>query len=99
MLPARVVVAAENAWLSPLSPEGASAIVHGDTKHATAVAIAQHIRAVDLLADGTVDVVVPEPPGDTVAELARAVVAEVVAALHASEARQPLAARRCTSSG
>ena len=33
LLPADVVIAAENAWLSPLPPEGASAIVHGDLEH------------------------------------------------------------------
>ena len=31
LLPARRVLAAQHAWLSPLPPEGASVIVHGDT--------------------------------------------------------------------
>ncbi|MFF7334504.1 carboxyl transferase domain-containing protein [Streptomyces sp. NPDC008150] len=81
LLPARTVVAAERAWLSPLPPEGASTIVHGSTEHAAAMARRQHVRAVDLLADGVVHAVVPERAGDTVADLARAVVAEVAACL------------------
>lgn len=67
LLPADVVVAAENAWLSPLPPEGASVIVHGDVLHAPEMATVQRVRAVDLLADGTVHHVVPEPEGDTAA--------------------------------
>ncbi len=34
LLPAARVIAAENAWLSPLPPEGASVIMHHDTDHA-----------------------------------------------------------------
>jgi acetyl-CoA carboxylase carboxyl transferase subunit beta len=81
LLPARVVVAAENAWLAPLPPEGASLLVHGDTTRAAAVARAQRVGAVDLLADGTVHHVVPEPADDTLEALAVAVVAEVAARL------------------
>jgi acetyl-CoA carboxylase carboxyl transferase beta subunit len=77
LLPAGTVVAAENAWLSPLPPEGASAIVHGDTEHAAVMADAQRVRAVDLLVLGTVQHVVPEPAGQTPQELARAIAAEV----------------------
>jgi acetyl-CoA carboxylase carboxyl transferase subunit beta len=77
LLPAKVVIAAENAWLSPLPPEGASAIVHGDITHAAAMAAVQHVGAADLLAGGTVQVVVPEAPHDTAEELARAVAAEI----------------------
>ena len=77
LLPAQTVIAAENAWLSPLPPEGASAIVHGDIDHAAAMAEAQQVRAVDLLADGTAHHLVPERAGDTPEELARAVAAEI----------------------
>lgn len=77
LLPARTVVATENAWLAPLPPEGASAIMHGDLEHAAAMADAQRVRAVDLLADGTVQVVVPETPYETNEALAKAVVGEV----------------------
>jgi acetyl-CoA carboxylase carboxyl transferase subunit beta len=62
LLPADRVVAAQHAWLSPLPPEGASAIVHRDLDHAPEMARAQRVRSLDLLAAGIVDVVVPERP-------------------------------------
>ncbi|MCX6396823.1 MAG: enoyl-CoA hydratase-related protein [Propionibacteriales bacterium] len=62
LLPADRVVAAQHAWLSPLPPEGASAIVHRDTDHAPEMARAQRIRASDLLEVGVVDRIVPELP-------------------------------------
>ncbi|MGF6887340.1 acetyl-CoA carboxylase alpha subunit [Nocardia sp. GAS34] len=62
LLPADRVLAATHAWLAPLPPEGASAIVFRDTAHAPALAAAQRIRAADLLADGVVDRIVPEYP-------------------------------------
>ncbi|MBO9520484.1 MAG: acetyl-CoA carboxylase carboxyltransferase subunit alpha/beta [Nocardioidaceae bacterium] len=62
LLPADRVVAAQHAWLSPLPPEGASAIVHRDTAHAPAMARAQQVRAQDLRALGVVDRIVPELP-------------------------------------
>ena len=80
-LPARVVVATEHAWLSPLPPEGASLIVHGDTTHAAEMAERQRVRAADLLADGVVQHVVPELDGDGPADLAAAVAAEIGARL------------------
>ncbi len=82
LLPARVVVAAESAWLAPLPPEGASAIVHrGDTSHAPELAEHQQVRAVDLLRAGTVQHVVPEVDGESADDLAAAVVAECSALL------------------
>jgi acetyl-CoA carboxylase beta subunit len=77
LLPAAKVLAAENAWLSPLPPEGASAIVHGDIEHAAQMAESQRIRAVDLLSIGTVHHVVPERADDTSECLAGAIAAEV----------------------
>ena len=62
LLPADRVVAAQHAWLSPLPPEGASAIVHRDTEHAPEMARAQKVRALDLMAVGVVDRIVPELP-------------------------------------
>ena len=62
LLPADRVLCAQNAWLAPLPPEGASAIVHRDTAHAAQMAEAQGIRSVDLLRDGIVDAIVPELP-------------------------------------
>jgi acetyl-CoA carboxylase carboxyl transferase subunit beta len=62
LLPADRVIAAQHAWLSPLPPEGASAIVHRDTDHAPEMARAQHVRALDLRARGVVDRIVAEHP-------------------------------------
>lgn len=61
-LPADRVVAAQHAWLSPLPPEGASAIVHRDLDHAPEMARAQRVRALDLFALGIVDRIVAEQP-------------------------------------
>ncbi|GAA3677597.1 carboxyl transferase domain-containing protein [Nocardioides ginsengisoli] len=81
MLPAQTVLATSRGWLSPLPPEGASVIVHGDPSHAAEMAAQQKVGALDLLADGDVHGVVPEVDGDTPETLARAVVAEVAARL------------------
>ena len=81
LLPARRVLATQHAWLSPLPPEGASVIVHGDTTHAAEMADRQQIRAVDLAAGGTVHRIVPERDTDDPATLARAVAAECAALL------------------
>ncbi|MGW0043589.1 carboxyl transferase domain-containing protein [Rhodococcus sp. NPDC003348] len=62
LLPADRVLAAQNGWLAPLPPEGASAIVHRDTTHAPRMAEAQGIRSRDLLRDGVVDAIIPELP-------------------------------------
>jgi acetyl-CoA carboxylase carboxyl transferase subunit beta len=62
LVPADRVVAAQHGWLSPLPPEGASAIVYRDTDHAPEMAQKQGVRSADLLAAGIVDVVVPERP-------------------------------------
>ncbi|GAA0942300.1 carboxyl transferase domain-containing protein [Pseudonocardia zijingensis] len=62
LLPADRVIAAEHAWLSPLPPEGASAIVHHDTAHAPLMAERQKVSAFDLLEAGAVHVLVPERP-------------------------------------
>ncbi|MBF4161201.1 carboxyl transferase domain-containing protein [Nocardioides acrostichi] len=67
LLPADRIVAAQHAWLSPLPPEGASAIVHRDTDHAPEMARAQHVLAIDLHERGIVDRVVAEQP-DAAAE-------------------------------
>lgn len=61
LLPGRRVIAAEHAWLSPLPPEGASAILHGTTQLAPDMARRQRVRSVDLLADDVVQAIVGEP--------------------------------------
>lgn len=77
LLPANVVIAAENSWLSPLPPEGASAIVHGDVEHAAELAEAQRVGAIDLLESGTVQHVVPELDTDTPETFATAMAATI----------------------
>ena len=81
LLPADVVVAAENSWLSPLPPEGASAIVHGDVDHAAEMSEQQGVSALDLFEGGTVHHLVPEPDDDTPEAFANAMAAEVGARL------------------
>ncbi|MFD1859340.1 acetyl-CoA carboxyl transferase [Aeromicrobium camelliae] len=81
LLPAARVIATENAWLSPLPPEGASAIVHGDIDHAEELAVAQRISAFDLHELGTVHRLIPERDEDTPETLAHAVAAEVAGQL------------------
>lgn len=59
MLPADRVLACEDAWLSPLPPEGASAILYRDTDHAAELMARQQVYAGDLLAAGVVDELLP----------------------------------------
>jgi acetyl-CoA carboxylase alpha subunit len=56
------VVAAQHAWLSPLPPEGASAILHHTTERASAVAERQGVGVAALRAHHIVDRVIPELP-------------------------------------
>lgn len=77
LLPAQVVVATENSWLSPLPPEGASVIRFGDTDHAVDMAESQGIGSAALLEAGIVHRVVPELPQDDRESLSVAVVAAV----------------------
>ncbi len=60
LVPADRVISALHGWLSPLPPEGASAIVHRDTQHAAQMAQAQGVRSLDLAANGIVDRIIPE---------------------------------------
>ncbi|NUP81630.1 MAG: acetyl-CoA carboxyl transferase, partial [Nonomuraea sp.] len=62
LLPADRVLCAQHAWLSPLPPEGASAILYRSVDFAPEIAQAQRIRATDLRRDGIVDRVIPELP-------------------------------------
>lgn len=61
LIPADRTIAASRAWLSPLPPEGASAIVHRTTDRAAELAHAQAVDAYSLRRRGIVDVLVPEP--------------------------------------
>lgn len=62
MLPSDRVLAAANAWLSPLPPEGASAIIYRDTEHAPQMMEEQGVSAFALLEAGIVDAVITEEP-------------------------------------
>ncbi|MYM20534.1 acetyl-CoA carboxyl transferase [Brevibacterium sp. 5221] len=62
MIPADRVLTAANGWLSPLPPEGASAIVYRDVDHAPQMAQQQEVHAEKLLANGVVDRIIAERP-------------------------------------
>ncbi|WP_066364210.1 carboxyl transferase domain-containing protein [Herbidospora mongoliensis] len=87
LLPADRVLAAQHAWLSPLPPEGASAILYRTVDFAPEIAQAQGVRAADLKRDGIVDRIIAECP-DAVYEqpaftkrVARALEEEIAALL------------------
>ena len=98
MVPADRVLAALHGWLAPLPPEGASAIVFRDLDHAPELAAAQGIRSADLLRNGIVDAIVPEPteasdtPLDFTARLSATIAGELVSLRSLSD-EQRLAAR------
>lgn len=62
LLPADRTIAAQHAWLAPLPPEGASAIVHRTTSQAPELAESQGITAAALADRGIVDLVLSEKP-------------------------------------
>lgn len=60
LLPADRTIAAQHSWLSPLPPEGASAIVHRTTALAPAMAQAQGVNVASLYVNGLVNHIVDE---------------------------------------
>lgn len=99
LLPADRVLAAQHGWLSPLPPEGASAILHGTIECAAHVASTQRISAADLQRDGVVDRVIPESPDaaderETFLERASHTLAYELASLQAQPPEERLARRR-----
>lgn len=72
MLPADRVLAAENAWLSPLPPEGASAIIYRDTSHAPEMMERQGVSAHAMLNSGIIDGLIAETD-DFVGEVVAAI--------------------------
>ncbi|XHM90600.1 carboxyl transferase domain-containing protein [Peterkaempfera sp. SMS 1(5)a] len=99
LLPADRVVAARHAWLSPLPPEGASAILYRTTGYAAEVADRQGVRSQDLLAAGIADRLVEEEPdaADEPAAFLAAVAGaleEELAVLTAQDPGLRMAARR-----
>ncbi len=98
LLPADRVIAAQHGWLSPLPPEGASAIVHRTSDKAPQMAAEQGVRSADLRAAGIVDRIVVEHP-DAAEEAAEfcvrmgAVLAEELGAVLAADTDERVAAR------
>jgi acyl-CoA carboxylase subunit beta len=99
LVPADRVVAARHAWLSPLPPEGASAILYRTTEHAAQVARRQGVRSADLLANRIVDRIVEEDPdaadrpADFLSRLGGVLEVEL-AALRGQDPARRVAARR-----
>jgi acetyl-CoA carboxylase beta subunit/acetyl-CoA carboxylase alpha subunit len=81
LLPADRVVAAQHAWLSPLPPEGAAAVLYRATDRAMELAQRQGIGAAALHGRHIVDRVIPELPD--AAEEAEAFLQRVGAVLQA----------------
>jgi len=96
LLPADRVVATPDAWLSPLPPEGASAILYRTPGRAAELARLQRVGCADLCRDGIVDRVIPASPDDPDTFLRRvgAVIAGELRTLTALPSAQRLAARR-----
>lgn len=57
------VLMLEHAVYSVISPEGCASILWRDAAHATEAATALKMTAADLLGQGVIDAVIPEPPG------------------------------------
>jgi len=98
LLPADRVIAAQHGWLSPLPPEGASAIVHRTAEKAPLMAAEQGVRSADLRAAGIVDRVVAEHPdaATEAVEFCRrmgATLAQELSAVLAADADERVAAR------
>ena len=94
LLPADRVIAAEHAWLSPIAPEGASAILHRTADRAPQVAASQSIAATDLLRLGIVDVVVADTDAPAAPARMAAVIGSELRALVDRAPDERLAARR-----
>lgn len=62
LFPADRILGASHGWLSPLPPEGASAILHHTTRCAPQMAAQQGIGAAELLAAGAIDRIIAENP-------------------------------------
>lgn len=81
MLPADVLIAAADAWVTPLPPEGAAAILYRAVDRAPDMARTQHITAAELAHSGVVDVLVPSPATGVPAETQAAFIEAAAQAL------------------
>lgn len=64
LVPADKVLAMHDAWMSPLPPEGASAIIHRDADHAPEMMADQDVSSEAMAAAGVVDRIIAEPDDD-----------------------------------
>jgi len=104
LLPADRVVAAQHGWLSPLPPEGASAIRFRTPDRAAEMARAQGVDAHTLRANGIVDRIVAEQPDaaeepETFCARLGYVIRYELTALLRQDAGERLAARRARFRG
>ena len=87
LLPADRVISTQHGWLSPLPPEGASAIMYRTTDRASEIAHSQGVRSLDLLRNGIVDRVIAEgtdarqAPEELMRKLGRVLEQEITALL------------------
>src|SRR6185436_6006056 len=88
LMPADRVLAAQHGWLTPLPPEGASAILYHDTDHAPVMAARQGVRSADLVAHGIVDRIIPEYPDAFSLRVGAALCHELVALSNADTANR-----------
>lgn len=88
LMPANMTIGAERSWLSPLPPEGASAIVHGHIDAAQELAERQRVSVIDMYRAGIVHQIVAERDSDSPQMLAQAVVAEIGHHLRALQAER-----------
>ncbi|MGF1431291.1 carboxyl transferase domain-containing protein [Kitasatospora sp. LaBMicrA B282] len=89
LLPADRALATQHAWLSPLPPEGASVILHRTPELAPQLAEQQRIGAAELLEEGVIDRILPEPDPLDPAEFVRRTAAAVRAELARAAALTP----------
>nr|WP_246223718.1 carboxyl transferase domain-containing protein [Pseudarthrobacter psychrotolerans] len=93
LLPADRMIAAQHAWLAPLAPEGASAILYKRTSEANRTAQDQGITAADLHAGGIIDRVLPDPvdaaPDALIRQVSAAIVEELNALTRSKAANRP----------
>lgn len=96
MLPADVLLAADDTWITPLPPEGAAAILFRAVDRAPEMAQSQHITAVELAHSGVVDVLVvgPEVDGPAAEQAAAEFIAGAAGALSQAVAAAQVSPRR-----
>lgn len=87
LVAADAMIALEHAWLAPISPEAASAILFRDTQSAAQMARGQAAHVEALRHEGIVDVIVPEGP--TVAHTSAALADAVAHALREASSMAP----------